>query len=129
MYKPYLIIAAILGALAVALGAFGAHGLKTKVNADTLQIFETGVKYQFWHVFALIVVGILYQIYPSATMLWSGKLFMAGIILFSGSLYALTFFRATGNEKMNWLGAITPFGGLSFIIGWILLALAVWKGK
>lgn len=129
MYKPYLIIAAILGALAVALGAFGAHGLKTKVNADTLQIFETGVKYQFWHVFALIVVALLYQAYPSATMLWSGKLFMAGIILFSGSLYALTFFRAGGNENMNWLGAVTPFGGLSFIIGWILLVLALWKGK
>ena len=79
MYKPYLIIASLLGALAVALGAFGAHGLKQKVNADTLQIFETAVKYQFWHVFALIVVAFLYQIYPSNTLLWSGKFFIAGI--------------------------------------------------
>jgi uncharacterized membrane protein YgdD (TMEM256/DUF423 family) len=128
MYKPYLLTAAILGALAVALGAFGAHGLKTKVNADTLQVFETAVKYQFWHVFALMAVAILYQTYPSTIILWSGKLFVAGIILFSGSLYALTFFRAAGNESMNWLGAITPLGGVSFIAGWVLLILGVWKG-
>lgn len=125
MYKPYLISAAILGALAVALGAFGAHGLKTKVNADTLQVFETAVKYQFWHVFALMAAAILFQSYPSNTILWSGRFFIAGIILFSGSLYALSFFRAAGNENMNWLGAITPFGGLSFIIGWILIAAAI----
>lgn len=127
MYKSYLFTAAVLGALAVALGAFGAHGLKSKVNADTLQVFETAVKYQFWHVFALIAVAVLFQSYPSNTMLWSGRFFIAGIILFSGSLYALTFFRAAGNESMNWLGAITPFGGLSFIIGWILMAVAVIK--
>lgn len=111
MYKSYLFTAAVLGVLAVALGAFGAHGLKSKVNADTLQVFETAVKYQFWHVFALIAVAVLFQSYPSNTMLWSGRFFVAGIILFSGSLYALTFFRAAGNESMNWLGAITPFGG------------------
>lgn len=127
MYKPFLFTAAILGALAVALGAFGAHGLKSKVNADTLQVFETAVKYQFWHVFALIVVSILFQHYSSNTLLWSGRCFIAGIILFSGSLYALTFFRVAGNENMNWLGAITPLGGLSFIAGWILLAISVIK--
>ena len=125
MYKPYLLTAALLGALAVALGAFGAHGLKSKVNPDTLQVFETAVKYQFWHVFALIAVAVLYQTYPSNTMLWSGKFFIAGIILFSGSLYALTFFRAAGNENMNVLGAITPLGGLCFIAGWILLAVGI----
>jgi uncharacterized membrane protein YgdD (TMEM256/DUF423 family) len=128
MNKTFLITAALLGALTVALGAFGSHGLKDKLNEYTLGIYETGVKYQFYHVLALLAVAILFQSFSNVWMLWSGRLFIAGIVLFCGSLYALTFFLANGNESMKWLGAITPLGGLCFIAGWIAMAIAVWKG-
>ena len=127
MNKTFLIIAALLGAFTVALGAFGAHAIKERVNEYTLGIFETAVKYQFYHVFALLAAGILFQQYSSGWMLWSGRLFIAGIILFCGSLYALTYFLANNNESMKWLGAITPFGGLCFIAGWVCMAIAVIK--
>ena len=127
MNKSFLIIAALLGALSVILGAFGAHALKSKLPADALEIFETSVRYQFYHVFALLAVGILVQYFPGNFIAWSGRLFIAGIILFCGSLYVLTYFKGIGNNQMNWLGAITPFGGLCFIAGWILLAIAIIK--
>jgi len=127
MNKTYLIIASLLGAVTVALGAFGAHGLKDKLTDYALGIFETAVRYQFYHVFALLAVGILFQFYGNAWMLWSGRLFIIGMILFCGSLYLLTYFLAVGNESMKWLGAITPFGGLSFIAGWICMAVALFK--
>lgn len=125
MNKSFLITAALLGTLSVILGAFGAHALKAKTTADTLQIYETAVRYQFYHVFALLAVGMLAQTFPGSMITWSGRLFIIGTILFSGSLYMLTYFKIAGNESMNWLGAITPFGGLCFIVGWILLAIAI----
>jgi uncharacterized membrane protein YgdD (TMEM256/DUF423 family) len=125
MNKTFLITAAFHGAIAVSLGAFGAHALKTKVSEYTLGVFETAVKYQFYHVFALLAVGILFQLYNNTWMLWSGRLFIAGIILFCGSLYALTFFLANNNESMKWLGAVTPFGGLCFIGGWVCMAVSI----
>lgn len=128
MYKPFLLIASILGAVSVIAGAFGAHALKEKLSAETLQIFETAVKYQFYHVFALITAGMLCQSYNNAPLLWSGRLFIIGTIIFCGSLYALTFFKASGTENMNWLGAITPLGGLCFIAGWISLFIGILKG-
>src|SRR5436190_24165579 len=124
MNKTYLIIAVALGDISVMLGAFGAHGLKSRMNADTFDIFETAVKYQFYHVFALLAVSIVYQYIPGSLLTWSGRCFVAGIILFSGSLYLLSYFKMVGNEQMNWLGAVTPFGGLCFIAGWLLLAFA-----
>jgi uncharacterized membrane protein YgdD (TMEM256/DUF423 family) len=127
MHKQYLFLSAILGAITVALGAFGAHGLKSKVTADTLNIFETAVRYQFYHVFALLATAILFQSFNNAWMIWSGKLFIMGMLLFCGSLYALTFFKATGNESMNWFGAITPLGGLCFIGGWLCIAVGIIK--
>ncbi len=127
MNRSFLITAALLGALSVILGAFGAHALKSKMSPDALEIFETSVRYQFYHVFALLAVGVLYQYIPSNLILWSGRLFIIGIILFCGSLYMLTYFKASGNQQMNWLGAVTPFGGLCFIGGWLLLALAIFK--
>lgn len=127
MNKSFLVAASLLGALSVILGAFGAHTLKSKIPADALEIFETSVRYQFYHVFALLAVGILAQYFPGNFITWSGRLFIAGIILFCGSLYLLTYFKGIGNNQMNWLGAITPFGGLCFIAGWILLAVAVIK--
>jgi len=125
MNKTYLITAAILGAASVMLGAFGAHGLKSRMNAEAFDIFETAVKYQFYHVFALLSVAIISQSIPGNFLNWSGKCFIAGIILFSGSLYLLSYFKMAGNTQMHWLGAVTPFGGLCFIAGWLLLAVAV----
>ena len=97
------------------------------MNAATFEIFETAVKYQFYHVFALLAVAIISQNVPGNYISWSGKCFIAGIILFSGSLYLLSFLKMNGNEQMNWLGAVTPFGGLCFIAGWLLLAIAVMR--
>lgn len=127
MNKTFLITAALLGAFTVALGAFGAHAIKEKVNEYTLGIFETAVKYQFYHLFALLAVGMLFQQFNSNWMLWSGRLFIVGIILFCGSLYALTYFLANNNDSMKWLGAITPLGGLCFIGGWICMAVSIMK--
>lgn len=127
MHKTYLKLAAIIGALSVALGAFGAHALKEKLPADALAIYETAVRYQLYHVFALLAVGILYKDFPNKWVNNAGKLFILGIVLFSGSLYLLTTFKGMGNENMNWLGAITPLGGLSFILGWLFLFAGISK--
>lgn len=127
MNKTFIITSALFGAITVAMGAFGAHALKEKLNEYTLGIFETAVKYQFYHVFALMAAGILFQQFGNSYMLWGGRLFIAGTILFCGSLYALTYFLANNNDSMKWLGAVTPFGGLCFIAGWICMAIAVIK--
>lgn len=129
MNKHFLKIAAFMGALTVIFGAFAAHAIKSRVNAETLSIFETGVRYQMYHVFAIFLVGIIYKEFPFKYMIWAGNLFIAGIILFSGSLYALTFFKANGNENMNWLGAVTPFGGSCFIVGWSLILFSLYQPK
>lgn len=121
MHKGFIKTAAILGALSVAFGAFAAHTLKQSISAYALEIFETAVKYQFYHVFALLAVAILYKQFPNKFLIWSGRLFIAGIILFSGSLYILTAIKAAEQPGYNWVGAITPVGGLCFILGWILL--------
>ena len=129
MNKRFLKIAAFMGALTVIFGAFAAHAIKSRVNGETLSVFETGVRYQMYHVFAIFLVGIIYKEFPFKYMIWAGNLFLAGIILFSGSLYALTFFKANGNENMNWLGAVTPFGGTCFIVGWSLILLSLYQPK
>jgi uncharacterized membrane protein YgdD (TMEM256/DUF423 family) len=126
MYKGFLKTAALLGALSVMLGAFAAHSLKKILTADDLQIFETAVRYQFYHVFALLAVGILYATFPGKLMQWAGRFFIAGIVLFSGSLYLLCYVKYA-QLPLNWLGAITPFGGACFIAGWLLLFGAVAK--
>lgn len=126
MHKAFLKTAALIGALSVMLGAFAAHGLKQMLSTDNLQVFETAVRYQFYHVFALLAVAILYREFPGNLMKWSGIFFIAGIILFSGSLYLLCYVKY--NElPLNWLGAITPFGGAAFIAGWVLLFVAIVK--
>ncbi len=122
MAKTYLLIAALNGFLAVALGAFGAHGLKQKLSADMLAIYHTGVQYHFYHTFALFGVALLMLQWPqSGALRWSALLFVIGIAIFSGSLYVLAL---TG---IRWLGAITPLGGVAFLSGWIMLAVAAWK--
>ena len=127
MHKGYIKTAAILGALSVAMGAFAAHSLKELISDYALGIFETGVRYQFYHVFALLIVGILYKEYPGKLLKWAGGLFIVGIILFSGSLYMLTAVKAAVQPGYNWIGAITPFGGVCFIAGWLCLFIAVSK--
>jgi uncharacterized membrane protein YgdD (TMEM256/DUF423 family) len=125
MHKPFLRIAAFIGALSVAGGAFGAHALKQVLSPEKLQVFETAVRYQFYHVFALLAAGILFQAFPVTLMKWSGRLFITGILLFCGSLYLLVALP----DNFKWLGAITPFGGASFIAGWCCMLLAFRKAK
>ena len=126
MHKAIIKTAAIIGALSVMLGAFAAHTLKEILEPASLQIFETAVRYQFYHVFALLAVGILYKEFPVKLMIWAGRLFVSGIVLFSGSLYLLCYVKHN-QLPLNWLGAITPFGGLAFIAGWIMVFMAVKK--
>ncbi len=125
MHKNFLQWAAVLGALAVAFGAFGAHSLKQYVPVETISTFETGVRYQFYHVFALLMVSVLYERFSVKWMRYAGYCFLMGILLFSGSLYLLTFLKATDTVGMNGVGIITPFGGVFFIAGWICLLLGV----
>jgi uncharacterized membrane protein YgdD (TMEM256/DUF423 family) len=121
MSKLILMTASILLALAVAIGAFGAHGLKAHLSTEMIQIYKTGVEYHFYHALGLVLIGIFSITFPSGLLNWSALLLVAGIILFSGSLYILS---VTG---IKWIGAITPLGGISFIAGWLLFFLAVWK--
>ncbi len=125
MYKNFFQWAAVLGALAVALGAFGAHSLKQYVPVETISTFETGVRYQFYHVFALLLAGVLCERFPGKWMRYAGYCFLIGILLFSGSLYLLTFLKATNTIGLTGLGIITPFGGVFFIGGWICLLLGI----
>jgi uncharacterized membrane protein YgdD (TMEM256/DUF423 family) len=127
MKNNYITLAGIIGAITVALGAFGAHALKDKIEPVTLDIYKTAVLYQFIHVLALLGTGILCKFYPNKTMQWAGGLFVAGIVLFSGSLYALVFILNSGSNGLRWLGAITPVGGLCFIAGWLCLAFGAKK--
>lgn len=122
-----MIIAAILGALSVALGAFAAHGLKKIVPPETVASFETGVRYQFYHVFALLATGLLIDKMQNQWLTWAGYSFIIGIILFSGSLYLLTALKATETVGLNGIGIITPFGGLFFIAGWLLMLIGIVK--
>ena len=128
MQTFYLKIAALLGALAVALGAFGAHALKKILDEKSLLVFETAVRYQFYHVFALLAVGILLKEFPNSNLIWSGRFFCYGILIFCGSLYLMTLLEAIGLQGFKWLGAITPIGGLCLIAGWILMAIGLAKG-
>ena len=125
MHKGFLQTAAWLGAITVALGAFGAHKLKELVPPETVNSFDTGVRYQFYHLLALFLTGILYKWYPGPWMRRAGWAFIIGIILFSGSLYVLTAMKATGQVGLSGLGIITPIGGVVFIAGWLMLAKAV----
>ena len=125
MDKRFLSISFLLGALAVALGAFGAHALKEMVDERAIETYQTSVQYHFYHVIALAITGLLLR---SGTSVWykrAGYLFIAGIIIFSGSLYTMTFLKAAAVDGVNWLGAITPIGGLCFIVGWLCLLMGV----
>jgi len=123
MATGWFAVGAIAAGLGVILGAFGAHGLKSRVSADLLVIFETGVRYHMYHALALLAVGLAAARWNSGWFNVAGWLFVAGIAIFSGSLYAMTFTGAL------WLGAITPLGGLAFILGWAALALGALRAS
>ena len=110
--RLFLVTAAILGLLAVAGGAFGAHALRSRLTPDMLETFETGIRYQMYHALALGGVGILVDRYSATSIVTAGWLFILGTVIFSGSLYVLTL---TGTR---WWGAVTPFGGLALLGGW-----------
>ena len=119
--RLWLILGAASAFLSVAAGAFGAHALRARLAQDLLNIFETGARYHMYHSLGLIAIGLLSQHRPSPLLNGAGWAMLAGIVLFSGSLYALAL---TGVRA---LGAITPLGGLGFLAGWLLLAIAAWR--
>ena len=130
MNKRAIIAGAIFAGLAVIFGAFGVHTLKEKFQmpADQLAIFDTGVRYQFYHSFALLISGILFASFPVRQVKLAVTFFVIGIVLFSGSLYAMTILR-TGGVGLGPVGIITPIGGLFFILGWIFLLFGILKQK
>lgn len=119
MSRLFLIVGAVAAGIAVAAGAFGAHGLEGRVSAGRIETFRTGVTYQMYHALALLVLAWAVAQWPSPMLDWAGYCFIAGIVIFSGSLYALVL------TDTPWLGAVTPIGGAAFIVGWSLLAWGV----
>ncbi|MEM6319683.1 MAG: DUF423 domain-containing protein [Bacteroidota bacterium] len=128
MHKTFLQLGSLFALLGVILGAFGAHGLERHLNADQIATFNTGVRYQFYHAFALLVVAILFAPMKQDQLLtYAGWLFTVGIVFFSGSIYLLACREMLGIANWKWLGPITPIGGTLFIIGWGLLLVAAFR--
>lgn len=121
--RNILLAGAVFMALAVLLGAFGAHALKKILSPEMLTIYHTGVEYQFYHALGLLIIGVIGFQIKSKLIGWAGILLTAGIILFSGSLYVLALSGIKG------LGAITPIGGISFVIGWVMLVVGIIQRK
>ncbi len=135
MHVPYwaIPIGAVLGCFGVAGGAFGAHALKAILEPDRLQIFEVAIRYQLYHALALLAVGTLARTVPNVAehslgpapatkaLTWSARAFLLGVLLFSGSLFALVF------SGVRWIGAITPLGGVAFLVGWACLGYGGWQ--
>jgi uncharacterized membrane protein YgdD (TMEM256/DUF423 family) len=116
MSRTFLLLGALLAGLAVAAGAFGAHALQARLAPDRLATFETAARYQMYHALALLAVAWAAERWPDSNVAIAGWLFVAGIVIFGGTLYALAF------GAPRWLGAVTPLGGLCFIVGWVVLA-------
>ncbi len=123
MDRPFLTLGAVSAFVAVAAGAFGAHGLRDRLTPEMLAVFETGARYQFYHALALIAVAWAARTFPGRASRVAGWLFAIGTLVFSGSLYALAL---TGVRA---LGAITPIGGAAFLAGWVCLAWAGWRSR
>ena len=121
MDRLFFAIGALSAFTAVALGAFASHALKNRLDADLLAIFEVGVRYQMYHALGLLAVAWACARWPGTAVTSAGWLFVAGTVIFSGSLYALSL------SGTRWLGAITPFGGLAFLAGWLCLVWAAWR--
>lgn len=122
MDRLFFVLGSVSAGLGVAFGAFGAHALKARLAPDLLAIYEVGVRYQLVHALALLAVAWAGTRWPSSAVTASGWLFVAGTLLFSGSLYALSL------SGMRWLGAITPIGGVAWLAGWACLAWGAWRG-
>lgn len=127
MQKIYLVIGVLLSGLAVALGAFGAHGLKKVVSLEDVSTYQTGVQYQMYHALALILVGLLSDRIYNGFISYAGVLFVAGIILFSGSLYLIVSLHAMNKLVPTAVGILTLIGGLLFILGWVCLLVGIVK--
>ncbi|WP_419421386.1 DUF423 domain-containing protein (plasmid) [Legionella sp. D16C41] len=121
MFKIFMLIGALSAMTALILGAFAAHVLKTKFSGYQMQIFQTGIMYQFIHSFSLLFVGIILWQFNTRILQVAGWSFFTGILLFSGSLYLMSLMQIKA------LGIITPFGGACFILGWLLLAVGIYK--
>lgn len=122
MAKLFLALGCINAMLVVLIGAFGAHGLKARLTVENMAVFQTGVQYHFYHAVGLILLGLIaLQIPITPYLRWSGWLMLVGIILFSGSLYALSI------TNIRWLGMITPLGGTAFILAWLMLTIGIMK--
>lgn len=129
MNKRFLMFGAMFGALSVITGAMLAHQLKRQMQEEALGIYETAVRYQFYHVFALLATGILSEKFPGSSINTAGYCFLGGIILFSGSLYCISAILTMGKSVPFILGLSTPAGGFMFILGWIFLGMAVWRKR
>jgi uncharacterized membrane protein YgdD (TMEM256/DUF423 family) len=129
MCKLFRVLGAALAGLAVALGAFGAHGLQQLTQEEKIiQTYQTGVQYQLWHAIALLIVGLHVFSNRVSYFKWAGYSFLTGILFFSGSLYAITYLRLH-QLSVGWWGPVTPLGGLFFILGWVLLAIAFFTNE
>ncbi len=122
MERLFFLVGSISALIAVVLGAFGAHGLKGRLTTEMLNAFEVGVRYQMYHALALLAAAWALSRWPRAEVTVAGWLFVAEITIFSGSLYLLSL---TG---VRWIGAITPIGGVAFLLGWLSLVWGVWRG-
>lgn len=121
-HPNFLFLAAMTGLMGVALGAFGAHGLSDILSKEMLAVYKTGVDYQMWHALGLALIALLLrQVAADKMLVWAAYSMLAGIVIFSGSLYVLAL------SGVRWLGAITPIGGLALITGWILFAISSYK--
>jgi len=130
MYKKYLAAAAVFGGLAVALDAFGAHGLeKITTDAKILHGFQTGVQYQMYHALALVGISVLYEKMQEPWINWAANCFITGILLFSGSLYMLSFLQIQESTAVKMAGPLTPVGGVFLILGWLFLLMSAVKRK
>ena len=120
--RLFLLLGSLSGLAGVALGAFAAHGLRTRLPAEMLDIFEVGVRYQMYHALGLVAVALAFGRWPRPEFVVAGWSFVVGTLVFSGSLYVLSL------SGIRWLGAVTPIGGLAFLLGWLGLAWGAWKG-
>jgi len=129
MHRTFLKIGAAMGGISVLLGAFGAHQLKEYLNPEVMATFQTGVTYQFYHSIAILLAGVLHKRYPNDWIVWAGRLFITGTILFSGSLYLLAMLKSIKDVGLQGFGLLTPLGGLLLVSGWLGLMLGIPSNK
>jgi uncharacterized membrane protein YgdD (TMEM256/DUF423 family) len=129
MYRQALISGTLFAGIAVVLGAFGAHALKQVLTPELLQTFETGVRYQFYHSFALLAVAMAHAHLPIKQIRLASLFFIIGTLLFSGSIYALVMLKSNGHVGLAGLGILTPIGGLFFILGWLIFVIGIIRNK